>query len=274
MSEKRSILVGSLICALSIGLPVLAEDSAPGTGTGTAPLQVAPAPPSGAPVVIPVTPTPPTTTSPTSADAAIKAGIPLTSSTIADIAQRVAPAVVNIEVDSEITAPTMNIPSFALPFFFNMPFGGGMGGGGGNLQQFFNGRPVRPGPNGGIQGQSESSPGPTSPHLQGQLQGQFQAQRPQKIERHNKGSGFIIRDDGYILTNAHVVRNSSKINVTLNDGRNFVAKIVGIDSFSDIAIIKIDGTNLPTAVMGDSSLIRPGEFAIAIGSPLGYDHTV
>ena len=93
-------------------------------------------------------------------------------------------------------------------------------------------------------------------------------------ERKDTGSGFIIRPDGYILTNSHVVKNADKIKVTLNDKREFDGKVVGIDYFSDLAVIKINANNLATLKMGTSTNLRPGEFAIAIGSPLGYDHTV
>lgn len=96
------------------------------------------------------------------------------------------------------------------------------------------------------------------------------SQRPVK----QTGSGFIVRPEGFILTNAHVVKGAKRIEVTLNDGRNIVATIVGIDTFSDLAVLKIDAANLPTLQMGSSTNLRPGEFAIAIGSPLGYDHTV
>lgn len=88
------------------------------------------------------------------------------------------------------------------------------------------------------------------------------------------GSGVIVSKDGYILTNNHVVLNAEKIKVTLNDGRKFDAKVVGRDGFSDIAVLKIDANNLKTATLGSSEGLRPGEWAIAIGSPLGYDHTV
>jgi serine protease Do len=95
-------------------------------------------------------------------------------------------------------------------------------------------------------------------------------QRPVK----QTGSGFIVRKEGFILTNAHVVKGAKRIEVTLNDGRNIVATIIGIDTFSDLAVLKIDANNLPILQMGSSTTLRPGEFAIAIGSPLGYDHTV
>jgi len=88
------------------------------------------------------------------------------------------------------------------------------------------------------------------------------------------GSGFVVRPDGYILTNAHVVKGAKRIEVTMNDGRNLIATIVGIDTFSDLAVLKIEAKDLPTLTMGSSNNLRPGEFAVAIGSPLGYDHTV
>lgn len=91
---------------------------------------------------------------------------------------------------------------------------------------------------------------------------------------HNSGSGFIIRKNGYILTNAHVVKNADKITVQLNDKKTYPAKIVGTDTFSDLAVIKIEVENLPTLKIGSSTNLRPGEFVIAIGSPLGYDQSV
>jgi S1-C subfamily serine protease len=87
-------------------------------------------------------------------------------------------------------------------------------------------------------------------------------------------SGFIIRSDGYIVTNAHAVDGQDAIKVTLADKRSFDAKVVGIDQFSDLAVVKVDVKDLPTIPWGSSSALRPGEFAIAIGSPLGDDHTV
>jgi serine protease Do len=83
------------------------------------------------------------------------------------------------------------------------------------------------------------------------------------------GSGFIISDDGRILTNNHVVRDAADISVTLNDKRTFKAKVVGADPGTDVAVIKIDGTNLPTLPLGDSDKLRVGDWAIAIGNPLG-----
>jgi len=88
------------------------------------------------------------------------------------------------------------------------------------------------------------------------------------------GSGFIVSADGFIVTNAHVVENADEVNVRLTDKREFKAKVVGADSRSDIAVIKIEATNLPTVKIGDTSKLRVGEWVIAIGSPFGFANTV
>nr|WP_040501844.1 DegQ family serine endoprotease [Herbaspirillum sp. YR522] len=88
------------------------------------------------------------------------------------------------------------------------------------------------------------------------------------------GSGFIISGDGFILTNAHVVEGASEVYVTLTDKREFKARIVGSDTRTDVAVLKIDGSNLPRLTMGDSDKIRAGEWVLAIGSPFGLENTV
>jgi serine protease Do len=88
------------------------------------------------------------------------------------------------------------------------------------------------------------------------------------------GSGFIVSADGYIVTNAHVVENSDEINVRLNDKREYKAKVVGADTRSDVAVIKIEATGLPTVKIGDMSKVRVGEWVVAIGSPFGFANTV
>lgn len=88
------------------------------------------------------------------------------------------------------------------------------------------------------------------------------------------GSGFIISADGYVMTNAHVVDGADEVYVTLTDKREFKAKIVGVDKNTDVALVKIDGANLPRLTMGASDKIRVGEWVIAIGSPFGLDNTV
>lgn len=88
------------------------------------------------------------------------------------------------------------------------------------------------------------------------------------------GSGFITTADGQIITNAHVVAGADRVQVTLKDGRTFTGEVIGADSVTDIAVIKIDANNLPTVRLSDSEQIQPGEWAIAIGNPLGLDSTV
>lgn len=88
------------------------------------------------------------------------------------------------------------------------------------------------------------------------------------------GSGFIINKNGTILTNAHVVDGAEKVTVTLKDGRNFEGKVIGRDSVTDVAVVKVDAQDLPVVKVGDSKALQPGETAIAIGNPLGLDNTV
>ncbi len=95
-------------------------------------------------------------------------------------------------------------------------------------------------------------------------------QQPQEAS----GSGFIVSKDGYILTNNHVVENFDRVNVTLTDHRVFKAKVVGRDPSTDVAVIKIDGKDLPTAALGNDEGTRVGEWVLAIGNPLGLDFTV
>lgn len=89
----------------------------------------------------------------------------------------------------------------------------------------------------------------------------------------SEGSGFIVRPDGYILTNFHVVEGADKIEVKLKDGREFTAKVVGTDEKTDVAVIKIDAKDLPVVQLGDSDAVRVGEFAFAIGAPFRLDYT-
>jgi serine protease Do len=88
------------------------------------------------------------------------------------------------------------------------------------------------------------------------------------------GSGFIVSSDGYILTNAHVVDGANVVTVKLTDKREFKAKVVGADKQSDVAVLKIDASNLPTVKIGDPNQSKVGQWVVAIGSPYGFDNTV
>jgi serine protease Do len=89
----------------------------------------------------------------------------------------------------------------------------------------------------------------------------------------SEGSGFIVRSDGYIFTNFHVVEGADKIDVRVKDGREFTAKVMGTDEKTDIAVIKIDAKDLPVVQLGDSDAVRVGQFAFAIGAPFKLDYT-
>lgn len=105
---------------------------------------------------------------------------------------------------------------------------------------------------------------------------QFFGNLPETQERVEQGlgSGFIIAEDGLILTNAHVVDGADTVQVTLKDGRTYAGQVVGADSFTDVAVIDIEADDLPTVSLSDSDQLQPGEWAIAIGNPLGLDNTV
>ncbi|MCR4403502.1 MAG: trypsin-like peptidase domain-containing protein [Firmicutes bacterium] len=146
---------------------------------------------------------------------------PLGRDTIANVAERVSKAVVNID-----TKRTVKVPAF--------PFGG-------FFFEFFGETPG--------QGTREM----TVPAI---------------------GSGFIVKPDGYVLTNNHVVEGAKEIVVTLADGRKFNGTVLGRDPRYDLAMVKIDATKLPSVELGDSDRVRPGDWAIAIGNPYGLQHTV
>jgi len=94
-----------------------------------------------------------------------------------------------------------------------------------------------------------------------------------RVER-GTGSGFIINGEGLILTNSHVVNGADTVSVRLKDGREFQGKVLGQDPVTDVAVVKIQANNLPVVTIGNSDQLRPGEWAIAIGNPLGLDNTV
>jgi serine protease Do len=94
-----------------------------------------------------------------------------------------------------------------------------------------------------------------------------------QIEARSLGSGFIISQDGYILTNAHVVQGADEIVVRTSDRREFLAKVVGSDKRSDIALLKVDANELPVVQIGSAKELQVGEWVLAIGSPFGFDHS-
>ncbi len=97
---------------------------------------------------------------------------------------------------------------------------------------------------------------------------------PQEYHQRGQGSGFIVDRSGIILTNAHVVSGADQVSVTLKDGRVLKGNVRGIDEPSDLAVVKINGNNLPVAPLGNSTEVQVGDWAIALGNPLGLDNTV
>lgn len=105
-------------------------------------------------------------------------------------------------------------------------------------------------------------------------QGGTRKQQVQTPKREATGSGVIISTDGYIVTNNHVVEGADELTVTLNDNREFSARIIGTDKTTDLALIKIEGKNLPTLPIANSDNVKVGEWVIAVGNPFGLNNTV
>lgn len=105
---------------------------------------------------------------------------------------------------------------------------------------------------------------------------QFSPQFPQQQEfrQRGQGSGFIVDRSGIVLTNAHVISGADTVTVSLRDGRTFQGEVKGVDETLDLAVVKIEGDNLPVAPMGNSERVKVGDWAIAVGNPLGLDNTV
>ncbi len=97
---------------------------------------------------------------------------------------------------------------------------------------------------------------------------------PREFQAQSLGSGFVISADGYILTNAHVIDSADEVTVRLTDKREFKAKVIGADRRTDVALIKIEASGLPTVRFGDPGKLKVGEWVVAIGSPFGFDNTV
>jgi serine protease Do len=160
------------------------------------------------------------------------------SKAFSEAARTAMPAVVSIKVEKTVTGPVMGMGG---PEGFNDPFGQFNDD---FLRRFFGGRAP-------------------------------QQRSPRKYHQEGQGSGFIISEDGYILTNNHVVGDVDKITVELKDGRTFDnAKLIGTDPDSEVALIKIEGSNFPVLPMGDSGKIEIGDWVIAIGNPFGLSETV
>ena len=116
-------------------------------------------------------------------------------------------------------------------------------------------------------------PGPFNDPFFREFFGDMWEQPSTRVER-GQGSGFIVESDGIIWTNSHVVEGADTVTVTLRDGREFSGEVVGEDPLTDVAVIKVNSQDLPTVTLGNSEELRPGEWAIAIGNPLGLDNTV
>jgi len=140
---------------------------------------------------------------------------------------------------------------------------------------------VKPGQNGGMPGAEDEEMqeffrrffGVPMPRQQPAPRGRRPAPQEEEVPR-GVGSGFIISADGFVLTNAHVVEGADDVYVTLTDKREYKAKIIGVDKRTDVAVVKIEGNNLPRLTIGDPNKLRVGEWVIAIGSPFGLENTV
>src|SRR5580704_16258701 len=122
------------------------------------------------------------------------------------------------------------------------------------------------------QGQAQPNPfGPNSPFAPF-----FRGQQPfqgKPAPVRGEGSGFIVRSDGVILTNAHVVNGATDVTVRMTDRREYTAKVIGVDTKSDIAVIKINAKDLPVVKLGDSKGLKVGEWVLAIGAPFGFENS-
>ena len=181
----------------------------------------------------------------------------------ADIIQRVAPAVVSIEVTTHLNQPrTMQIPG--LPFPFTLP---GQPGSGGDDDNGSNGDDSDSGSGDNGPGGATVTPGArghAAPHRAA----------PKGPEAMAAGSGFFISADGYIVTNNHVVADADTIKVTLSDERELTARLIGRDALSDLAVIKVEGGGFPFVSFETASKPRVGDWVIAIGNPYTLGGTV
>ena len=165
-----------------------------------------------------------------------------------DLVDKVGPAVVNIRTTAHVPSSPRGLPP---------------GLDDGDMSEFFRrffGIPVPQGP----QGQTPpAAPDSSSPDNSNDTE-----------QNSGVGSGFILSADGYVMTNAHVIDDADTIYVTLTDKREFKAKLIGVDDRTDVAVVKINASNLPVVTIGDSNKVRVGEWVVAIGSPFGLENTV
>ncbi|MGE8365747.1 DegQ family serine endoprotease [Cupriavidus sp.] len=163
-----------------------------------------------------------------------------------DLVEKAGPAVVNIRTTERVrTRGTPSSEDDEMAEFFRRFFGVPMPG-----------APTPP----GTPRRGQPPQGPQGPQGEEQSRG--------------VGSGFVVSQDGYVMTNAHVVADAETIYVTLPDKREFKAKLIGADKRTDVALLKVDATGLPKLTLGDSDKVRAGEWVLAIGSPFGLDNTV
>ncbi|SDD55120.1 DegQ family serine endoprotease [Paraburkholderia lycopersici] len=179
----------------------------------------------------------------------------------ADLVDKVGPSVVNIRTTTRVSTSQRGLPP-------------GMDDG--DMSEFFRrffGIPLPQGPQGGQsprggQGGGQGGGGQGGGSDSGPDSGNDTEQNS------GVGSGFILSGDGYVMTNAHVIDDADSIYVTLTDKREFKAKLIGVDDRTDVAVVKIQASNLPAVTMGDSNKVRVGEWVVAIGSPFGLENTV
>ncbi|KAB0632117.1 DegQ family serine endoprotease [Burkholderia latens] len=168
------------------------------------------------------------------AEAAAKTGIP----DFSGLVETYGPAVVNISAKHVVKQVSRRVQQPQLPLDPSDPF-----------YQFFK-------------------------HFYGQVPGMGGDAQPDDQPSASLGSGFIVSSDGYILTNAHVIDGANVVTVKLTDKREYKAKVVGSDKQSDVAVLKIDASGLPTVKIGDPAQSKVGQWVVAIGSPYGFDNTV
>ena len=168
------------------------------------------------------------------AEAAAKTGIP----DFSGLVETYGPAVVNISAKHVVKQVSRRVQQPQLPMDPSDPF-----------YQFFK-------------------------HFYGQVPGMGGDAQPDDQPSASLGSGFIVSSDGYILTNAHVIDGANVVTVKLTDKREYKAKVIGSDKQSDVAVLKIDASGLPTVKIGDPAQSKVGQWVVAIGSPYGFDNTV